>query len=507
MIYVTEIESNVKGGVRCTLQQRTLLVGGNGTGKSAAINAVELALTGRVSDISGRAELSREVDLMSLAPGRSGELFAVAQLSNGEHCSFGIEGTTARARKAAHSMPASICNVAALPLRAVREAVLGSADTARKFFVQQVGGFSGADVLKRLPTLLHEKFHTLVEGERDALVGLLGALEKAGARKRDASARAKAAEEVVTQGTAGLPVEPTEADVEIAGRRLGELRAALETAIRRAVEVPQAAALVAPVGAEFGAAEVVLRASLTQTQGAFCVACGAPAPVGILFARHATLCAALAPAAPAASTIGLVADGEVLALEGLRSEIAVADSNYYTLRQQQAMWAAFRTARDQATACSYEAADWDKLGKALKKVVGDLLDVSVVQFEARVQRYLPPGDVFRLRLRDGVRETLQFGLADGESLRTALSGSEWARVTAALAAACAEGAELAILIPEDRAWDPHTLADVMEALGRFEGQVILATTTMPGRTVANWHLVLTEKGEHRGVMATAVVSG
>ena len=74
--YVVFAESNIKGGVSAALGPKTLIVGPNGTGKSAVANTVELALTGRVSDILGRRDVAKEIELQALAPSRKGELLA-----------------------------------------------------------------------------------------------------------------------------------------------------------------------------------------------------------------------------------------------------------------------------------------------------------------------------------------------------------------------------------------------------------------------------------------------
>jgi len=137
----------------------------------------------------------------------------------------------------------------------------------------------------------------------------------------------------------------------------------------------------------------------------------------------------------------------------------------------------------------------------LATVCGDLSDDLVKEgregFIARVQRYLPEGDVFDLVLRENKREVCMFGFrrngdrSDG-TLHTTLSGAEWARLTLALGAACIPKDDnvLAILSPEERAYDGSTLAAVMRALSDAPGQVIITSPIKPrGRKPAGWTII------------------
>ena len=160
MRYVRRVESNIKGVTSpIDLWPKTLILGKNGSGKSAITAAVELALTGRVSDVTGRAEVAREADLLALAPGRSGKLFARVTLSDGEVASWATEGTSESATRGTHSLPQGVNKATVLPLRQVREALLGSPQTARQFFVRHVGvGSSNLIVESKFAQILLPKF-------------------------------------------------------------------------------------------------------------------------------------------------------------------------------------------------------------------------------------------------------------------------------------------------------------------------------------------------------------
>jgi hypothetical protein len=78
--------------------------------------------------------------------------------------------------------------------------------------------------------------------------------------------------------------------------------------------------------------------------------------------------------------------------------------------------------------------------------------------------------------------------ADGK-LRTALSGAEWARVMAAMAEACVDAGKYACIVPEERAFDPKTLSDVLKALSSCSHQVIIASPVAPKPLPKGWTLI------------------
>lgn len=60
---VTRIQSNIKGrDINAQLYPKTLIVGPSASGKSAVIGAVELAISGRISDVQGRDSSLRTVN-------------------------------------------------------------------------------------------------------------------------------------------------------------------------------------------------------------------------------------------------------------------------------------------------------------------------------------------------------------------------------------------------------------------------------------------------------------
>ena len=122
-------------------------------------------------------------------------------------------------------------------------------------------------------------------------------------------------------------------------------------------------------------------------------------------------------------------------------------------------WRGVEVARETKRNSETEERGWDYLHEVCLSLVEELVEKAVSTFTARVQRYLPADDRFGLKL---TRNAVRYGLVRNEGgtdrLYTALSGAEWARVSLALAAVCTpEDAEITVLVPEDRAWDPKTL--------------------------------------------------
>jgi hypothetical protein len=95
-------------------------------------------------------------------------------------------------------------------------------------------------------------------------------------------------------------------------------------------------------------------------------------------------------------------------------------------------------------------------------------------------------------LVENKKPVCRMGFKRGDTLHTALSGAEWARLTMALGCATFKADEktLAIFTPEERAFDGDTLATVMNALAEAPGQVILQSPTGPTSNYrSEWRVV------------------
>jgi hypothetical protein len=173
-----------------------------------------------------------------------------------------------------------------------------------------------------------------------------------------------------------------------------------------------------------------------------------------------------------------------------------AENALSALDRARAQWSTVEEARKRAKDSKQEAEKATQLSDACAKILRVLTKKAKDSFVANVQQYLPPTDQFDLVLERGKREVCLFGFrrdatgADPEKghLQTALSGAEWARLTIALGCACMEGGDdvVAVLTPEERAFDADTLASVMEALVEAPGQVILTSPVEPSTVPKEW---------------------
>lgn len=237
-MYVERIEGTVKGAVSATLGQRTLIVGPNGSGKSRLVNTLELALLGYASDVVGRAEVRKEAELVSLAAGN--ELIARAVLSDGRVCEWGTKKTKTGAKRAEHVKAVQ----AEFPVTAVRDALTGSVETARKWLLQRIAAtVSRSDVTKYLPSDDAEKLYAAKAkwAQGSEVDVLLAVYESAKTEKRSKSAQLTGTTKSIATLAEGLAPEPTEAQLTAAKQGAEDAM----TAYREAVEA-NARAGVAP---------------------------------------------------------------------------------------------------------------------------------------------------------------------------------------------------------------------------------------------------------------------
>lgn len=547
-MHIKKVSGNVKKGCDVEIGPKTLVVGPNGSGKSTIVNTVELALTGRVGDVAGRVDIAREADVMSLATNGAPALSASVEFDNGEAAVYRTEGSTAKAKKAVSQRPAAAAHDEVLPIRTLREAVLGSATTARKYLMGKVSTATLADVKALIPEALSNRFVECFPANVPVADGLVAAVEFAAKRQRDCSSEAKTAREAGKLVAGGRGSPPSDADVKAAQAALKTARAALSAAED---VVDNAAALTeAERGytvAENAASEVAIKLTNARTAlnaakkpktlnpllshvclvmdesvlAGECLACGGNAPTK---ASADEVSAAIADTVKSNEEYNklvvavTVLEGEAKAtleildraektLEGLKAipqvapadiailEKAVADAEakVVELKSARDAWASVQKAESTALDADRQSVEWKALKEALEAAMAATIDQSLAAFVAKVQSFLPKSDMFGMKLRDGDREVVAFGLVRDGQLHTALSGAEWARVMAAMSSACVPAGRYAVVVPEERAFDPATLRDVMAALSGCPHQVILTSPVGPESVPAGWTVV--ERGE------------
>jgi energy-coupling factor transporter ATP-binding protein EcfA2 len=168
-------------------------------------------------------------------------------------------------------------------------------------------------------------------------------------------------------------------------------------------------------------------------------------------------------------------------VQALGDEVVRTRSHLNDLRMQKRAWANLRTAKDDVRNLGEKSARHEELVSAAAEVVDELLKSAHKKFEKAVQAFLPPEDKFAMVLVENKKPVCRMGFKRGSTLHTALSGAEWARLTLALGCATYKDSPdlLAVFIPEERAFDGDTLADVMSALNKAPGQVLLQSPNMP----------------------------
>ena len=510
MNYVSRVESNIKRGCAVDLGPKTLIVGPNGAGKSTIVNAIELALTGRASDVAGRDTLAKDAELATLIRAGDAEGYATVTLAEGGQASWTLTPGS-KAKRSGIEVSASV-----FPLRDVRENLAGSPETARKWLLGHLAaGATWETVLAAIPEALHSRVSTLAGG---TILGLPTALETARKMARDETRRGDALRESARLASAGLPPPMTEAEIETArAAATGAFREALATAqaagrlalerkVKAEAEVKdleiQLAGMAAPGAlATVGAAMITVLRGQISSGAKKCGLCGGEASnptarVGQIEAairasteagaRRAAVSERLDTArrqvADASQEAGRLA-GEV---SRLKTVIAAAPEPGIAV-ERRARWEQVQAQEAEALRAQRTATGWTELVEALAGTVSRIVGSARAEFEARVQDHMPSGYTFGLDLTDSA---VRFGLRDGAgAVRSALSGAEWALTTAALAAAVAPPGGLSIVVPEDRPFDPATLAAVLTVFVPATSQVIVASPTMPTEVPPGWTVI------------------
>jgi energy-coupling factor transporter ATP-binding protein EcfA2 len=550
MAYFQKVSGNVKGGCDVELGRLTCITGINGAGKSRIVNTLELAASAEASDIVGRERVKKGLDLLDLAP-EDYPLKADATLDNGQSCSLLIErGKKPGTGKAPQHTPLYGVQVV-YPIRDSLAALRGDTKKAQDFVLLSSGlRVTQKTIKKVLDPDFHDLFDTFAmsHDDKDSEIDRLKAIREDAAKiARAAKAGAKKAEEIVDSLASDLALEnPSDEEIEEAKKAVGAAHVAY-TEATKAPEVVDIAALKAGAVAaiqsfkadEFAyndtkesaeipenpaaAVQIKLMPILeiyAQNEGAGCVLCQQGHVHGALDRIAKIESAAQTEAARQQAVAALPAllnrmeqskANAVSAIQAFKAHenieqpsaedrqqriadaykaLKSAENALSDLDRARAQWSTVEEARKRAKESKKEAENAEKLAAACEKILRVLTKKAKDSFVANVQQYLPPTDQFDLVLSEGKREVCKFGFRRGanNTLHTALSGAEWARLTIALGCACMTGAEgtIAVLTPEERAFDADTLASVMEALVEAPGQVILTSPVEPSTVPKEW---------------------
>jgi hypothetical protein len=552
-MHIKGIKSNIKGGVDQELGEKTLIVGPNGIGKSAIINAIELAVGGSASDIVGRAEVKREAELLTLADGK--RVFAEAEFSHGKAASYEAQSNNrGGAKKAAHT-----CSVAAsFPVRDVRAALGGSADTARSWLLSKVvKDVTREDVLSWFTPEAQDLYNHYAKAEHKSEIDILLSVRQNASKKIRADKKTLTTEQVVLDRlAANLDAEPTDAVLDRArkadAQALSDYEAALKASSRAGVEEQAerlkgiARSRIEEMDAAQRDAEEIMGLTppgenVTEQESALverihalndihqlhidvgaegCLVCERSGGVDHIRLRESKhgICVSMAArkewwdvAATVNELVGTTAkeaERAVREYQDLAAALDQMDSDGPSVDEAKSVWERaqikktalegaasqwknLRSQKDAMRTLKADISDLEEVVESSKQAINRLVKSAVVRFEESVQSYLPSTDTFKLVLEEDEKEVCRFGFDRDGQLHTALSGAEWARLTLALACASATGDEdLLIFTPEERAFDPGTLREVMAALSDAPGQVLITSPIKhKGRLPKGWTVI------------------
>lgn len=550
-MHIKEVRSNLKRGVNAKLGARTLVTGPNGSGKTSIQNAIELALLGFASDVEGRAVVKKGDMLAKLGP-PGDTMYALAVLDDGREARWSISPSKRGVgfHEPEHQ-PLSGLRVV-FPVQEVREVLTGSPDALRMWLMSRVGANAGLqDVLNSLAAkhlaMYKDRSGRVRRGAMTEVDTLLAVIDAAYTEARSLNAEAKSAKAVIDTMSEGLGPEPYEEDLQKAQQAADHATDALREAqarpsggmyqqaqeaarIRlrdlteqeaRLQQLRAAAPPLHPAEQKLAGLRrdiaAVCRATADLKSGT-CLACGAPVAQDVAARakrmEEDNLKGAAALRAHQAIEEQAVRTEEARrsAAEATRVEQALASAASVSraavdwialtsavdqtktalvnLQNTQRQWRTLRAAKDQAQKALDTAQNLKSFAEDAEGVVETLLQRAAAAFESSVQAHLPPSDEFRILLLDGKKTVCRVGLMRRGVLHTALSGAEWARLTLALGCATFRPDEntLAIFIPEERAFDPDTLARVMSALDNAPGQVLLQSPVPPSpdRMPSGW---------------------
>ena len=475
--YVRMVESNVKsptgGHWKLDLSPRTLLVGSNTSHKTAVVQSIELALSAAADDIIGRSAVKDAALLMTLSPGNT--LEATACLSDGTEAYFKTQQDEhGKVSKPDHSTEVDCTR--SLLLREVRQILSSGTDTARRSILRYFQQDAGVeDILAEIPADLHAKYKdwaTHIRGDSpvDTLLLIHDYVAK---KQRDLAREYKGAKSVVNE---------LREDVEVI--RAGDMEQIQGKIIDIARSMRRPSGEFLPQGWQHvdSAMEAVHYAIHQDLEA--CPLCGTNTGSDHFHRVHdyyTQTCESVDRSEHEAYMIQKEAEMSALILQltaksGSQAQAKTATNTMVKVIELQ-----------------QESENYKRYKSDISDAVGRLLKKSVNGFCMRVNEFLPKGWFFGVQLKDGDRQVFRVGLQDDNRLRCALSGVEWATVTAAVGMVIASTLPHnapKVIIPEDRAWDAKTLSNVMRGFDKFDGQVIIASTIRPkGRPPKNWTII------------------
>lgn len=500
MRYPEWVESSIKGGVRTRLGPRTVLFGGNGTGKTAIVQTIELACRGYVSDMEGRSRVASGQDLARLFPKQGPRTVRVVW----------SDGSVFAWELADGDKPGSFkrpVGVQPFPVEFPVEglaSVFSQDDAAvRAWMENQVFGSLGLD-----DVLSAVRGHEAIIKSLYSVVGkadFLGLADEAKSQARSLRMKATRTETTINQLTQGVAVPLTGSERAEIERKIAALKA--EEGISQD-EADQLASEIGRLTQEHDALEagssdtalvkklLVLRdlveKHLTHFGSDLCEVCGSKGNIkGRLDKIQQALAASQALVEREEKR--QVLKGQISTLATRLKEAKIRPAGAPSTRdlelklhadtEAKKVWDNAHRTRAQVDQMRALANEYDQTAQLLNDYGRIFVKARKHAFEEKVNQYLA-GAEMRLDL-----DASRVGFHRNGETHTALSGTEEARIFLALGATL--GASDAIMIPRDRAWDPVTLTQTMEVLRESKVPVLIMSTVAPVQPVDGWTIVTT----------------
>lgn len=440
--FVKHLISNVKahdGTWQTPLGRYTLIIGPNRSRKTAIVQGLELALSGAVDDVGGKDNAKVAAKLLTLSPDGQ-TLRATAEFTSGHQTGYLLE-------KGSRAETAGLV-ASALAHRFSRDLLTASKDKVNRALLTLVTwDHTKEAITEMLPGDVHAKYGDIMdrmrkkaqtEGEAIDLC-----LTYVDTRVKELNAQAKVRKTVLDH----LKSEASE--VEVVSDK------ALQQAVNSLIDegfTPQ------------GHMAAVLNWAVENGMT------GCPTCSSAVGPEHLQTCATWAGEQPRYADASPEKGGAL-------HQVVLA----------KVVWEMVEKTKKALDFDTKELTTYKALQKSLKDLIAKLVKGSIRTFLVEAEKLLPEGWAL------GFNGT-EVGLLREDRVFSALSGAERAAVVVALAGAYVKKSlsanDPAVLILEDRAWDGKTLASVMRTLKKFDGQVIIQTTTKPsGRMSKDWTIL------------------
>ena len=531
MIFIQEIDvSGVKSGFKLPVKMKihNLIVGKNGSGKTAIVNAVELVLTGKASDIFGRDEVAATQQIMSISNNRD-SLKIKGKLSDddvgaGETVSWSTVSNGSGGFKAPnHEKPPVKCKNITREIRKVFE---GSADTIKMYLLSRYN-----KMIERMDIIPFLETAERIELYKDITLNLFGtetqmlldAEEVISKKIREMSADIKFNDAIVRNyAIADLPSKTEVSKMyENANRKIKSKEEFSREFEATAFAISDCESVVASLKSEYAKKRktkqtvsfgVVNISKFTKKMNAeVCMVCNSALTEKVLAGMQALEDKFKNGSDEFISgdddnyTIGFYSsklEDLTLKMNLLKAEEKASEvSNFSALdklieyERKLAIDSIVSDAKKKIEFLTNEIKRFKELNECIGKVIDYAVKKCIQHLSREMQKLLPTRDYVGVEI-DG--DKVKIGFRKNGYLNTALSGAEWARLTMAASVVLAEPAIFNIVIPEERAFDPQTLSDVMEALDICPFQVILCSPVHPEREHTAWNIIDTstlEKSE------------